>query len=307
VLRALQRSATLESAESSSRIEGVTARPERLQEILAKGGVPANRSEGEIAGYRDALALIHASYPEMTIAPNLIRQLHRDLFKYVPGDGGILKSTDNEITATDGNGEKTVIFRAVPAVSTPAALEDLCKAYRSAADDQIYNRFLIIGTFVFDFLCIHPFRDGNGRVSRLLTTLLLYQTGVTAVRYVSLERVIEQSKDTYYSALNASSQKWLKGKHRLDPWWSYFLGIIIAAYRELDERLLASKVPSRAGRVRLAIEQLPEQFTVAELARACPGVSRTTLNRVLRALRLEGKVRVVYAGKHARWAKNDDS
>lgn len=303
VLASLQRSATIESTESSNRIEGVIASPARVREIVGLGAAPVTRSEAEIAGYRDVLATIHASYPHMTVRPNMILQLHRDLYRLAGVAGGEWKNVDNTIEATLPDGTSEVIFRPVAAFLTPAAMEDLCSGFQSARDARANDELILVASLVLDFLCIHPFRDGNGRMARLLTTLTLYQAGFTVPRYVSLERIIEQTRESYYASLRSSSEGWHSGRHVLQPWLEYFLGVILAAYRELDERLGTSSVPTKSGRVRLAIEQLPEQFTVAEVGRACPGVSRATIKLAMKGLREEGLIEVARGGRHAIWRK----
>lgn len=303
VLASLQRSAIIESSESSNRIEGVIASPARVREIVGLGAAPATRSEAEIAGYRDVLATIHASYPHMAMSPNTILQLHRDLYRLAGVAGGEWKNVDNTIEATLPDGTREVIFRPVAAFRTPSAMADLCRDFQNARDARANDEMILIAALVLDFLCIHPFRDGNGRIARLLTTLALYQAGFTIPRYVSIERIVEQTRDSYYASLRASSEGWHSGRHSIQPWLEYFLGIVLAAYRELDQRLGTASVPTKSGRVRLAIEQLPEQFTVGEVERACPGVSRATIKLAMKGMRVEGLIEVARGGRHAIWRK----
>jgi Fic family protein len=303
VLAALHRSSTIESTESSNRIEGVVASPARLREIVGLGAEPSTRSEAEIAGYRDVLATIHASHPHIPITPAYILQLHRDLYRFTGEPAGEWKKQPNTIDATLPDGSKETVFIPTAPYLTPPAIEQLCSDFVDSRDGQETDPLLLIGAFVLDFLCIHPFRDGNGRMARLLTTLLLYQEGFTLARYVSLERIVEQTKSSYYGSLHASSAGWHDARHSLLSWWEYFLGIVLAAYRELAQRLEMTGVPSKAARVRLAIEQLPDVFAVAEVDRACPGVSRPTIKLAMQKLRQDGRIECVRPGKHAVWQK----
>jgi Fic family protein len=302
-LSILQQRAVIESTESSNRIEGITASPSRLREILVENAEPTTRPEGELAGYKVVLDAIHRSHDAMRVTPNTVRQLHRDLFQFVPGRAGHWKPTDNDVTATLPTGQRIIVFRAVPAVATSQAMKDLCDDLELALQDQRNDPLLIVGTFVLDFLCIHPFHDGNGRIARLLTTLLLYRTHFNVASYVSIERLIERTKEHYYLALRESSERWHQGRHSLDPWWEYFLGVLLAAYRELDERLTTSMAHAPGNRVRAAIRLLPEEFSVSDVERVTPGVSRPTINRVLREMRIAKEVKPLSAGRYAQWRK----
>ena len=303
VLASLRKSAVIESTESSNRIEGVVASPDRVREIVGLGAEPHTRSEAEIAGYRDVLATIHASYPHMAVRPNTILQLHRDLYRLAGIAGGAWKNVDNTIEATLRGGRREIIFRPVPAYLTEGAMSELCDAFNEARDRHVADSILLIGAFILDFLCIHPFGDGNGRMARLLTALLLYQAEFSVGRYVSLERIIEQTRDSYYASLRASSEGWHEGNHTLLPWLEYFFGVVLAAYRELDKRLTVAAMPTKGERVRLAIEQLPDRFTFAEVERACPGVSQPTIRLAMQQLRKSGKIENVRAGRNAIWRK----
>jgi Fic family protein len=304
-LSILQQRAVIESTESSSRIEGVIASPARIREVLLENAEPTTRSEAELAGYKATLDMIHRHHSDIAVTPNVVRQLHGYLFQFVPGRPGRWKPADNNVTATLPNGKRIVVFRAVPAVATPQAMKDLCDDTYYALLEQQSDRLLITGAFILDFLCIHPFHDGNGRVARLLTTLLLYRTHFDVARYISIERLIEGTKENYYVSLRASSERWHQGKHDLDPWWEYFLGILLAAYRELDDRLRASAAHGPAARVRNAINGLPEFFTVGDVEHMVPGVSRPTMNRVLREMRIAKEIKKVNAGRYAQWQKLD--
>ena len=303
VLAVLQTSAIIESTESSNRIEGVVASPERVRQIVGQGAAPANRSEAEIAGYRDVLAYIHASHSFMPVTANIILQLHRDMFRYTSARGGAWKPVNNTIEATTPDGEKEVIFRPVSAFATPAAMDDLCSDFADADAAGRSDPLLATGAFVLDFLCIHPFLDGNGRLARLLTTLLFYKAGFTVARYVGVERLVENTKASYYESLRASSEKWHEGKHSLVSWWEYFLGITLAAYQQLDQKLGGGELPSKADRVRAAVQVMAPVFSKAELIAICPDISERTVKRVLDELRAEGTIEVAKRGRNAMWRK----
>jgi len=261
ILSVLQTNAIVESTESSNRIEGVVASPERVREIVGKGAAPLNRSEAEIAGYRDVLGQIHTSHPFIAVTPNVILQLHRDMFRYTAAPAGAWKPVVNKSEATNAEGKKEIVFRPVSAFATPMAMEELCSDFARAAANATPDPLLGTAAFVLDFLCIHPFLDGNGRLARLLTTLLYYKSGFTVARYVGVERLVEQTKSSYYESLRASSERWHEGRHSLLPWWEYFLGITLAAYQELDQKLGGGELPSKADRVRLAVQVMPAVFS----------------------------------------------
>lgn len=303
LLAALQRDAIIESTVSSNRIEGVVASPERVREIVGKGAAPSNRSEAEIAGYRDVLGQIHASHEFIPITPNIILQLHRDMFRYTSSLAGGWKTVENTIEATTPNGDQEVVFRPVAAFATPAAMQELCGDFAQTTAAGSADPLLAIAAFVLDFLCIHPFLDGNGRLARLLTTLLFYRAGFTVARYVGVERLVEKTKVSYYESLRASSESWHEGRHSLIPWWEYFLGITLAAYEQLDQKLAGGALPSKADRVRLAVQVLPPVFAKAELEGICPEISSRTVKRVLEELRAEGKIALAKRGRNAMWRK----
>jgi Fic family protein len=305
ILAALRDLAVIQSTESSNRIEGVTEAPERLRQLMRDKTKPADRSEQEIAGYRDVLATIHASHAHVPVTANVIRQLHRDLYKFTPQPGGNWKPTDNQITETRADGTTAVRFQCVVASLTPQYVDDLCAAFNRLRDAAALDPLLLIPAFVFDFLCIHPFRDGNGRMARLLTLLLLYQSGYEVGRYISLERVIEQSKESYYEALAASSKGWHEARHDLSPWRDYLLGTLIAAYREFESRvgLVTTARGAKTAMVVNAIEHGPPEFTISDIERACPMVGRDLIRRVLNGLRTEGKLEGIGKGRSARWRR----
>lgn len=305
LLETLKRVAMIQSVESSNRIEGVTVAADRLEAIVAKKTTPKGHSEQEVAGYRDVLANIHAKANRMELSPELILQFHRQMYARTPERGGRWKEKENAILEIRPDGRQVVRFRPVSALATPEFMKKLCSLYCRAMDERQAEPLLLIASFVFDFECIHPFMDGNGRVGRLLTLLLLYQAGYEVGRYISLERLIEESKETYYEVLLKSSHGWHDAKHDLRPWWDYFLGTLIAAYKDLEERVGTVTTARGAKRemVRQAVERLPDQFRVQELRRACPGVSPDMVRVVLRELQKENLLACTGHGPGALWRK----
>jgi Fic family protein len=306
VLESLRQIAIIQSTESSNRIEGIEAPPDRIKKLVEHKTTPQNRSEQEIAGYREALATIHSNHANMPFTPGVVLQLHRDLYQFVAQQGGRWKMTDNEISETRADGTKFVRFRPIPAFRTPDAMEKLHTRFREKWERGEIDPLLLIPAYVLDFLCIHPFTDGNGRMARLLTLLLLYQAGYEVGRYISLEHLIENQREGYYDALFKSSQGWHEGAQTLLPWWEYFLGVmLLGAYREFECRTgeLTSAYGAKTEMVIAALRKLPATFRYADLAQACPNVSRPTIKRVLGQLREEGKVECVRAGRDAIWEK----
>jgi Fic family protein len=303
VLQALLEVALVESSESSNRIEGVTAPRARLEALVRRTAEPKSRSEAEIAGYRDALELIHQTARNMPVSVNVILQLHTLLYRYHSGTSGRFKPTDNQIVdrAADGTLLR-VRFEPVSAVATPQAMTDLERAYAAAIATEL-EPLLLVPLFVLDLLCIHPFADGNGRVARLSTLLLLYRHGYEVGRYISLERLIEESKTSYYETLEASSQGWHQGAHDAGPWLRYFWGVLLRAYREYEERVghIVEGKGSKSQQVRDTVRRRVTPFTITELERDCPGVSRDTIRAVLREMRSEGLIAAEGRGRGAQW------
>jgi Fic family protein len=306
VLQALRDSAVIQSTESSNRIEGVIAPPQRIRDLVAKRTEPANRSEQEIAGYRDVLNTIHTNFADMQLTSNLVLQLHRDLFQFAPGGGGRWKSADNDITETRPDGTTVIRFKPLAPHLVADAMAQLQDRYRAALDATAVDPLLLVPAYVLDFLCIHPFADGNGRMARLLTLLLLYQAGYQVGRYISLETAIEETKEGYYDSLYASSQRWHDARHSLVPWWEYFVGVmLVKAYRQFEERVGVTTARRGAKRdmIRDAVNRLPSRFRYADLERALPAISRPTIARALRELRGEGAIRCLKPGRDATWEK----
>lgn len=230
-LSGLRETALIQSVESSNRIEGVTVAAERLRPLVLENAAPRNRSEEEIQGYRRALELIDADAAGLAITPDLLQRLHSTI-QEGSGDAGQWKRMSNEIVELRQGMAPAVRFRPLGVAETPAAVEELCLLYRHALNQSLAPPLVAVAALVFDFLCIHPFRDGNGRISRLLTLLALYQHGFEVGRYISLERLVEESRVDYYEVLRRSSQGWHQGRHDLIPWLGYFLTVLKRAYRE---------------------------------------------------------------------------
>ena len=306
VLDSLLQAALIESTESSNRIEGVVAPRERIRELVADRTEPRNRSEQEIAGYRDVLRTIHASYPHIPFTAGVVQQFHRDLYQFLPGKGGRWKITANEITETRPDGTRFVRFHTVAPHQTADAMEQLHQRFAELWDEGLLDPLLLIPAYVLDFLCIHPFLDGNGRMARLLSLLLLYHAGYEVGRYISLEQIVERTKESYYDSLYKCSQGWHEGAHSLLPWWEYFLGVMLrSAYLEFERRVGVVTTGRGAKREMIldVIEHLPAEFRFADLERACPGISRPTINRALADLRRLGKLILINSGRDATWKK----
>jgi Fic family protein len=237
LLQSLEEITLVESTESSNRIDGVTVEPERLRLLVLGDGRPRDRSEEEIFGYKNALCWIHGNHEKASIEPNTLKYLQALAQEGTVGDAGEWKKSQNEIVELDPEGRLEIRFQPLEPAMVPSAVGELCLAYKQSIEQVKIPALVAIAWLVFDFLCIHPFREANGRVSRLLTLLALYHQGYHVGRYVSLERIIEQSKERYYEALQTSSVGWHEGSHDILPWVRYFLSTIHAAYRELEERV----------------------------------------------------------------------
>ena len=279
--------AKIQSTEASNRIEGIITTDDRLKKLVKNKTTPRNRSEQEIAGYRDVLSTIHEHYAYLPIRSGIFLQLHRDLYKFSStAIGGSFKNSDNVIAEELPDGTRKVRFEPVPAWETPEAVEALCRAYQDAADDPELDPLLVIPMFILDFLCIHPFNDGNGRMSRLLALLLLYRSGYFVGKYISIEKLIADSKQTYYEALQDSDVGWHEGTNDYLPFVRYMLGVTLAAYREFDRRaeILINKALSKPDRVRAFIRGTTGRVTKAQIMSECPDVSQKTVERALAAL-----------------------
>lgn len=305
VLGDLRQVAAVESAESSNRLEGVVVAPSRLKSIVVRQSAPRSRSEQEVAGYRDALALIHENAAAMPFSEGAIRQLHGILYRYLPQPGGNWKATNNDIVERHPDGTTRIRFRPVAAHLTPLAMQDLVARYGNAVDRHLADPLVLVPLAVLDFLCIHPFADGNGRMARLLTLQLLYHFDYAVGRYISLERVFEDSKEGYYETLEASSQGWHEGAHDVAPWLDYFWGAMLRAYKEFEERVgtIERGRGSKGDRVRAEVMKRSLAFSISEIEEACPGVSRDMVRVVLRAMKAEGLIASTGKGRGAKWVR----
>ncbi len=301
--------AKIQSTEASNRIEGIITTEERLKKIVREKTIPRNRSEKEIAGYRDVLSTIHENYEYIYPRPSYILQLHRDLYKFTGRSiGGSYKNSDNVIAEEHADGTKTLRFQPVPAWETAETMNSLCDTFNEAMNSLKMDPLLLIPIFILDFLCIHPFNDGNGRMSRLLTLLLLYRDGFSVGKYTSIEKLISDSKETYYEVLQESSCNWHEGTNDYEPFVTYMLGVIVAAYRELDERigLLTDKTLSKSDRVREVIRNRLGKITKSEIMEQCPDISQVTVQRALADLLKSGEILKISGGRYTSYVWNGE-
>ncbi len=305
-LKALLEHALIESAVSSNRIEGVEIDPKRARPLVLGGAMYRDRSEEEVRGYRDALRLVHEQGVDdrLCISEETVLKLHR-LARGEVWDAGKYKERDADIIERSPSGEERVRFTPVGAADAPAAMRALIAAWRDAMDGGRIHPLLAAAAFNLDFLCIHPFRDGNGRVSRLLLVLQCHLLGYQVARYVSLERVIEQNKERYYETLEQASRGWHEARHDPWPYINYVLYVLKTAYREFEARLGDVRAPrgAKTAIVLEAVKGFRDPFTLAELERACPGVSRDMVRRVLRDEQKLGRLASEGRGPGARWRK----
>ena len=309
ILSDLLEIAKIQSTDASNRIEGIITTEDRLKKIVREKTLPKNRSEKEIAGYRDVLAAVHEDYEYILPRPNHILQLHRDLYKFEGrAIGGKYKSADNVIAEEHEDGTKTVRFEPVPAWQTSEAMEQLCAAFHDAVNGFEMDPLILIPMFILDFLCIHPFNDGNGRMSRLLTLLLLYRAGYFVGKYISIEKLIADTKVSYYEALQDSSRGWHEGANDYGPFVTYMLGVILAAYRDFEDRarLLAVKGVSKPDRVREAIKGHLGKITKTEILQQCPDISQITVQRALADLLKNEEIIKIGGGRYTSYVWNGE-
>jgi Fic family protein len=307
VLSDLKQVAIVESTESSNRLEGVVVAAHRLKSLVLRNATPQSRSEQEVAGYRDALGLIHESSEAMPFSEGTVLQLHSMLYRYMPQPGGHWKATNNDIIERHPDGSSRIRFRPVAAHLTPLAMTDMMTRYRTALDHHLADPLVLVPLVVLDFLCIHPFPDGNGRMARLLTLQLLYHFDYAVGRFISLERIFEESKESYYETLEASSQGWHEGKHNIAPWMDYFWGALLRAYKEFEERVgtIERGRGAKGDRVRAEILKRQRPFSISDIEAACPGISRDMVRVVLRAMKAEGLIMPTGKGRAAKWAQTE--
>jgi Fic family protein len=305
VLETLKQTAIIESTESSNRIEGITVPAKRFRELMAHPTKPKDRSEAEILGYREVLSRIHTKPESFSIDEKTILEFHREIYAKTDMPAGQWKKRDNTIEEQLPDGRWVTRFVPVSTRETPFYMKELCIRFNRLWNKRQVSPLILIPAFVFDFLCIHPFSDGNGRVSRLLTVLLLHQSDYTVGRYISIERLIEESKETYYEVLRKSSQDWLNGKHTLKSWWEYSLGILIGAYQEFEQRVgtVTSRRGAKTSMLEEVIANLPATFSISDIERLSPAVSRDMIRVVLNRMRQEKKITCLGRGRDARWKK----
>ena len=305
ILEKMVEVAKIQSTKSSNAIEGISTNDTRLEELMNKKSQPRNRNEEEIYGYRQVLDLIHDNYENIDFTRNNILTLHNKLYSY-SGEShkGKFKTMDNSIVETNAFGEKKVRFQPVSAFETEKYIDAMIEAYNEAVEMQV-PPLLLIPTVIHDFLCIHPFSDGNGRMSRLLTLLLLYQHGFFVGKYISLEMIIEESKDIYYDELQASSKGWHEGTNDEIPFIRYMLLVIYKAYSECDQRfmLIGERTLTSADRVMKVFENSLEPLSKSDIVILCPDISQRTIERALKELKDKGLIQQIGDGRATKYKK----
>ena len=295
--------AKVQSTEASNSIEGIRTTETRLRQLMSERTTPRNRDEKEIAGYRDALNIVHESFEYIPLTPNYILQLHKILLSHTDsGFGGNFKNVQNYISATDEDGNRFTLFTPMAPYETPEAIRMICDEYNRAIGEGRVDPLLIIPVFIHDFLCVHPFLDGNGRMSRLLTTLLLYRAGYEIGKYISLEAKIAKNKDAYYVALEESQAGWHEMQDDPTSFIKYLLGTIIAAYRDFDERIQIVS-PTSIDTVKNAIDSKLGKFTKRDILELCPSLSASTVERHLKKLTADEYIVKHGSGKNTFYAK----
>ena len=308
ILEAMLKIAKVQSTRASNRLEGIHTTDHRLVELMNMKVEPRTRSEREIAGYRDVLSLIHESYEYMSPKPNVLLQMHRDLYKYSPSSiGGKYKNMDNIIAESDGKGNDIVRFVPLSAFETPDAVERLTDTFIRGINTQKYDELLLIFMFTLDFLCIHPFNDGNGRMSRLLTLLLLYRSGYIVGKYISIEMIIERTKETYYDVLAESSGGWHEQINSYLPFIKYCLEICLSAYKEFATRVdhLQYRKLSKPERIKKLFNGTLQNLSKKDIQEKCPDISISTIETTLSVLVKEGYIVKSNAGKNTVYHKSN--
>ena len=292
--------AKVQSTEASNAIEGIVTTNTRIRQLVEEKTAPRNRDEQEIAGYRDVLNIIHESFDAIPITKNYILQLHKILYSHMNNPmAGSTKNVQNYISATYPDGHTEILFTPMAPFETPEALDRICQEYNRVIGNMEVEPLIAIPIFIHDFLCIHPFNDGNGRMSRLLTTLLLYRSGFLVGKYISLEAKIAKNKDLYYSALNQSQHGWHEGTEDAVPFIKYLLSTILAAYKDFSNRfeIVAEKLPA-VDVVRKATQNKIGRFTKQEIRELCPALSLSSVEGALRKLVASGELKREGTGKN---------
>jgi Fic family protein len=307
-LDALTQLARIQSTEASNEIEGITAPPARIKALVEERTTPRNRPEEEIAGYRKVLDLIHSTTPDaIAFTPNVLKQLHGYLYEFTASSGshGRFKPTDNTVEEELPDGTTRVRFTPVPAWATEDTMRSLHEGYAAALGSGRYHPLILTAAYILDFTVVHPFSEGNGRMSRLLTLLLLYKNGYEVGRFVSLEKLVSETKETYYDSLAASTTGWHEDKHDVVPWIRYFLGVVLAADREFERRVgaLGGRGSKRESVRQFVRSSLSDEITFGDVQRACPAVSADHVRKVLKELRAEGVLSGATRGRNASYRR----
>lgn len=298
--------AKIQSTEASNKIEGIVTTSARVQELMQNKTTPRNRDEEEIMGYRDVLNTIHENYEYIPLRSSYILQLHKNLYQYSGKSiGGKFKNTENVITETKADGTTVVRFVPLSPYETPDAIEAICQSFDVVLDSEVVDSLVLIPIFINDFLCIHPFNDGNGRMSRLLTTLLLYKCGYVVGRYISLESKIEKTKFKYYEVLEQSGIKWHDCENDPMPFVKYLLGIILSAYRDFEERIdYVDDKLSAKEQVKKAIANKIGKFTKSEIMELCPSIGKASVESALKKMVEDGSILRHGKGKATFYTQN---
>ncbi len=297
--------AKIQSTESSNTIEGIKTTETRLRQLMSEKVSPRNRDEKEIVGYRDALNIIHENFGYISLTPNYILQLHKIMFSHTDSSfGGSFKNVQNYISATNADGTVYTLFTPLAPYETPVAMQKLCDEFNRVIGEGKIDPLLVIPVFIHDFLCIHPFIDGNGRMSRLLTTLLLYRSGYEVGKYISLESKIEKDKGAYYDALEMSQDGWHEGNDDKAAFIKYLLSTVISAYRDFDDRMNIL-TPSSLETVKNAIQSRIGKFTKKDILELCPSISASTVERHIKKLCADGIITKCGTGRATFYVRND--
>lgn len=304
----LEKIAVVQSVKSSNAIEGIVTSDERIEEIVNQNSKPLNNNEYEIAGYRDALNEIHLHYEDIEFSEKTILRLHEIMMSYTGvEDAGQYKINQNYIIEEDKQENRKIRFKPLDAKETPDAVEQLVLAYQDACNNSNINQLLLIPCVILDFLCIHPFRDGNGRLSRLLTLLLLYKNGFDVGKYISFEEQINNSKGNYYEALRLSSIDWIENKHSYVPFIENFLSTLYMCYKELDKRfsVVNSNKITKKARIEATVLNNLTPMSKAEICRVLPDVSATTVEAVLGSMIKDGSIIMIGNGRNTKYMRNN--
>lgn len=302
--------AKIQSTEASNRIEGIITTGSRLKQLVEDKTTPRNRDEEEILGYRNVLNLVRENYDMLPIRSNYILQLHRDMLKFTNhAYGGKFKTTPNEIDMVLPSGEKVVLFKPLSPYKTADAVDAICESYQYTLDGELIDELILIPCFILDFLCIHPFNDGNGRMSRLLTLLLLYRSGYFVGQYVSIEKAIADTKEAYYEALQRADQGWHNGKNDPKPFIKYMLGIILSCYREFEKRIGVVRAEGTKSTsydiVRAYVTEKIGKFSKQEVLAECPSLGSSSVESALKKLVDDGTLIRIGAGRKTVYARAD--